>query len=176
MSYKPGTLALNSFSDADWAGDATDRKSTSGVCVYFGCNPIMWTSKKQSTVARSSTETEYRSLATTSAELCWLLMLLKELRIPLVSTPIIWCDNRSAISLASNSVFHARTKHIEIDFHFTREKVLQRILRVCHVPSADQVADVLTKPLSSARFSFLRSKSCIYPLHNLRGHIKASSS
>lgn len=92
---------------------------------FLGHNPVMWTSKKQGIVSRSSTEVEYCSLASTTAEIGWLQMPLKEIGVPLLTIPTISCDNKSTISLASNPVFHARTKHIEIDYHFTREKVLQ---------------------------------------------------
>lgn len=80
------------MSDADWAGDISDRKSMSGYCVYLGNNLIIWSSRKQSTISRSLTEVEYRALAPTAAELCWLHMLFIELRLPISSTPTVWCE------------------------------------------------------------------------------------
>jgi hypothetical protein len=122
---------------------------------------VSWSAKKQAVVSRSSTEAEYRSLAVTTAELFWLRMLFKEISIPLTMAPVLWCDNLSALALASNPVFHARTKHIEVDYHFVREKVLNRDIIVKFISTHDQVADVFTKGLSSARFLFLKSKMMV---------------
>uniref|UniRef100_A0A2N9FGX9 Reverse transcriptase Ty1/copia-type domain-containing protein n=1 Tax=Fagus sylvatica TaxID=28930 RepID=A0A2N9FGX9_FAGSY len=126
LLFRPSSLHLQAYADADWAGDPVDRRSTSGNIVFLGSTPITWVSKKQNTVSRSSTEAEYRSLASATAELFWIRMVLKDLGIFLPNPPILWCDNLSALALASNPVFHARTKHIEVDYHFVREKVLRR--------------------------------------------------
>ena len=120
-----GPLTLSAFLDTDWAGDPSDRKSTTGLLVFLGSNPILWSSKKQSTVSRSSTEAKYHALASTIAKLSWLRTLFKELCLYLYHIPILWCDNISAIALASNPVFHSRTKHIEVDYHFVRENVIR---------------------------------------------------
>lgn len=103
---------LIGFSDADWAGSPDDRRSTTGMCVYFGPNLITWATKKQTTISRSSAEAEYRALAHTAADMQWLTFLLRELKISLYHPPIIHCDNISATYLASNPILHARTKHI----------------------------------------------------------------
>ena len=105
-----------------------DRRSTSGFFVYLGDSLISWFSKKQVVVSRSSVESEYRGLANTAAELTWVRSLLQELRIALSSLSVIWCDSVNAAALASNPVFHARTKHIEIDAHFIRDQVLAKIV------------------------------------------------
>jgi hypothetical protein len=152
IAFTPGPLTLSVYSDADWAGDPDDRRSTSGLLVYLGSNPITWSAKKQATVSRSSTESEYRALATASAEVCWLRTLLKDLGIYLSQPPILWCDNVSALAIASNPVFHARTKHIEVDFHFIRERVLRKDLVVKFVSTIDQLADIFTKSLPTQRF------------------------
>ena len=157
LFYQPGSLLLEAYSDADYAGCPDDRHSTGGYCVYLGHNPISWSAKKQRTVSRSSTEAEYRQLAYTAAELSWIRSLFKDLGIRL-STPRIWCDNISSISLASNPVFHARTKHLEVDYHYVRDKVVRKELEVCYLSTTDQVADIFTKGLSKSRFLLLTNK------------------
>uniref|UniRef100_A0A803PYD1 Retrovirus-related Pol polyprotein from transposon RE1 n=1 Tax=Cannabis sativa TaxID=3483 RepID=A0A803PYD1_CANSA len=141
-------LHLVGFSDVDWACCPDDRKSVAGYCVYLGDSLISWSSKKQTVVARSSTESEYRALAQLAAEISWIQGLLCEMKFELPSVPVIWCDNLSASALAANPVYHARTKHIELDVHFVRDKVLDKKLEIRYVPSHDQVADCLTKSLT----------------------------
>ncbi|PKU77095.1 Retrovirus-related Pol polyprotein from transposon TNT 1-94 [Dendrobium catenatum] len=158
-----GNLRLCTYIDADWASDATDCKSISGFCTYLGNNLISWSVKKQTTVAKSSTEAEYRSLSSATSEVLWLRRLANELLIPQHQPTTIFCDNTSAIALANNPVFHARTKHIEIDYHFISGHIKQGAIRVHHLSTTDQIADILTKPLSISRFSILRAKLTIRP-------------
>lgn len=95
-----------------------DRRSTTGFGIFMGHNLVLWCAKKQHTVARSSTEAEYKAMAQTASDLVWLQQLFSELLIPSSTPHVLWCDKKSAIALACNSVFHARTKRIEIDYHF----------------------------------------------------------
>ena len=156
-------MTLTTFSDADWAADPDDRKSTGGYCVFLGNKIISWSSKKQTIVSRSSAESEYRALASATSEILWLTYLLQELRIQLDHSPVLYCDNQSAEALASNPKYHSRTKHIELDLHFIREHVAKKQLTVSHVSSSEQVADILTKPLSFDQFAYLRTKLNVLP-------------
>ena len=157
---------VSAFCDSDWA-DLDDRKSVTGYCTFLGSNLISWCSKKQSIISRSSTEAEYRSLTLTASEVTWIMSLLSEINMLPPKPPTIWVDNLSTISFASNPVLHARTKHIELDVHFIRDRVLAKQLDLRHVPSVDQVADILTKPLSLQFFARLRNKLGICSLSTL---------
>lgn len=162
------------YSDADWAGDINDRTSTSGYILYFGQNPISWSSKKQRTVARSSTEAKYRAVASALAEVNWVQKLLAELHVQLPEPPIIYCDNVGATYLYQNPVLHSRMKHIEVDFHFVRDQVQRNQVRVQHLHAADQLADTLTKPLSRLLFhKHLLKFKVVDATFNLRGRIGA---
>ncbi|PNY00673.1 retrovirus-related Pol polyprotein from transposon TNT 1-94 [Trifolium pratense] len=170
------SLTLTAFCDADWGGDNADRKSTGAYIVYLGSNAISWSCKKQPTVARSSTEAEYRTIGSTTTELLWLQQLLKELGIQISHTPTIFTDNIGANYLCVNPVFHTRMKHLAIDYHFVRDLVAKKELQVSHVPSSHQLADLLTKPLSRTRHEFLTSKIGVVEISSiLRGHKGAIS-
>ncbi|RVW56208.1 Retrovirus-related Pol polyprotein from transposon RE2 [Vitis vinifera] len=158
------TMNLVGFCDADWGSDVDDRRSTSGHCVFLGKSLVSWSSKKQHTISRSSTEAEYRSLASLTSEMLWLQSLLSELQTKMTMVPVIWCDNISTVSLSANPVLHSRTKHMELDLYFVRDKVMERKLVVNHVPTEDQVADLFTKPLSFRFFDKLREKLTVTSL------------
>ncbi|XP_019058447.1 PREDICTED: uncharacterized protein LOC109116814 [Tarenaya hassleriana] len=151
-------IRLNAFADADWASCPDSRRSTSGFCVFLGESLISWKAKKQTTVSRSSTEAEYRSLANVTCELVWLHNLLSDLHVVASGPATLYCDNKSAIYIASNPVFHERTKHIDIDCHLVREKLQSGFLKMLHVPSHNQLADLFTKQMQPALFSALLRK------------------
>ncbi|GJV15772.1 ribonuclease H-like domain-containing protein [Tanacetum coccineum] len=155
--FSSSTTDLVAYSDADWAGCPTTRRSTSGYCVFLGNNLLSWSAKRQPTLSRSSAEAEYRGVANAVAETCWLRNLLRELHTPLSSATLVYCDNVSAVYLSSNPVQHQRTKHIEIDIHFVRDLVAAGQVRVLHVPSRYQFADIFTKGLPSALFEEFRT-------------------
>ena len=149
---KNGHHDIVGYADADWAGNVLDRKSTTGFCTFVGGNLVTWKSKKQSVVARSSAEAEYRAMASAACELIWLKGLLADLGF-LSSAPItLHCDNQAAMHIASNPVFHERTKHIEVDCHFIRNQVQANVISTRYVKSEDQLADIFTKSLTSAQF------------------------
>ncbi|KAL6338564.1 hypothetical protein AAG906_021279 [Vitis piasezkii] len=122
LSFRPTTrFTLEGFSDADWACNVDDRRSTTGYCVFLGGNLVTWSSRKQQVIARSNTKSKYQALASVTMELIWIKSLLDELQFPLQHCPIAWCDNLGVHALAHNPVYHSRTKHIEVDVHFIRE-------------------------------------------------------
>ena len=150
-------MMVSAFSDADWAGCPDDRRSTGGFAVFLGCNLVSWCAKKQPTVSRSSTEAEYKALADATAEVMWIQKLLDELGVQHPRAARLWCDNIGAKYLSANPVFHARTKHIDIDFLFVRERVAQKLLEIRFINSADQLADGFTKPLVAAKVEEFRN-------------------
>jgi histone deacetylase 1/2 len=160
---KSSSLDITAYSDADWAGCPDTRRSTSGYCVFLGDNLVAWSSKRQPTVSRSSAEAEYRAVANAVSETCWLRQLLGELRRPLKKATLVFCDNISAQYLATNPVQHQRTKHIEIDLHFVRDKVALGEVKVLHVPSNSQFADIFTKGLPRVLHEEFRRSLHIVP-------------
>lgn len=156
-------LKLQAFSDADWASCVDTRRSVTGYILLFGQSPITWKSKKQSTISRSSAEAEYRAMASAAAEVTWVVRLLEELGVNHLKPVTLHCDNQSALYIAKNPVFHERTKHIELDCHFTRDKVLEGLLQLTYLPTRSQLGDVFTKVSPSPLFHSLLSKLGMLP-------------
>lgn len=151
-------LILEAYTDADYAGSVVDRRSTTGYCTFLGGNLVTWRSKKQNVVARSSAEAEFRAMAQGICELLWLKIILEDLKIKWDGPMRLYCDNKSAISIAHNPVQHDRTKHVEIDRHFIKEKLESGLICTPYISTHSQLADVLTKGLSSSAFQNCLSK------------------
>ncbi|GJV20526.1 ribonuclease H-like domain-containing protein [Tanacetum coccineum] len=138
-------MFLNAYSNVDWAKCIVTRKSVTGYCVFLNNSLVSWKSKKENILYKSSTEAEYRALASVTSKVIWILKILKDLQIEKLLPVSLHCDSNSAVKIAANPVFHERTKHLEIDLHFVREKILKGVVKIVKVDSANQIADILTK-------------------------------
>ena len=153
-----GHNRVECFTDSDWVGSKEDRRSTFGYCVFIGGNLVLWKSKKQGVVSRSSAELEYRAMTQYVCEIMWLHQLLMEVSIKTVVPAKLWCDNQTALHIVLNPVFHERTKHIEIDCYFVHEKIQLSLISTGYVKTGEQLGDIFTKALSGDRVSYLCNK------------------
>ncbi|XP_051139087.1 uncharacterized mitochondrial protein AtMg00810-like [Andrographis paniculata] len=156
--FADSPLVLAGFSDVDWVGDPTNCFFITGYCFFLRSSLVSWRNKKQTLVSRPSVESEYRAVADSTSELLWLRQLLSNLRVPQPSSTSLHYDSTSAIQISHNDVFHERTKHIEIDYHFVRQHVRASTVHLSYVSSEDQTVDIFTKYLFLGRFSTLLSK------------------
>ncbi|RVW96946.1 Retrovirus-related Pol polyprotein from transposon RE1 [Vitis vinifera] len=157
--------SIEVYTDADWAGAVDDKRSTSGYFTFVGGNLVTWKSKKQNVVARSSAEAEFRGMALGLCEVLWLRLLLQDLGY-LSRQPIrLFCDNKAACDIAHNPVQHDRTKHVEVDRFFIKEKLDDKIVELLKIRSEDQLADILTKAVSRQVFSKFLDKLGMYDIY-----------
>jgi hypothetical protein len=164
MRYLKGTLDfglsyngdhdfnMSGYTDSDWAGSVLDRKSTSGCCFSMGSAMILWQSRKQSSIALSMIEAEYIDACSVSCETIWLRKLLTGLFNLEMEATVILCDKQSCIKMTENPVFHDKSKHIEIRYHYICDMVQRGSIKLQYVSTDERVADVFTKPLSRVKF------------------------
>eukprot|EP00253_Pinus_taeda_P004881 PITA_04881 len=157
-TYRSMIGSLLYLTDADWAGSVDYRKSTSGGAFFMGSKLVSWFSKKQSSIALSTAEAEYVATASCYTRLLWMMQTLQDFQIICTPPISILCDNTSATNISKNPVMHSKTKHIPIKYHFLREQVLEQKVKLEYVPSKEQVADILTKPLPREMFEYLKKK------------------
>lgn len=144
--------------DADWSGDVNNRGSTTGYIFTLAGGALTWKSQLQPTVALSSTEAEYRAITKAGQELVWLRNMMMKFGLDDTNPTTLESDNMGAIHLTTKSIFHGRTKHVEIQYHWIREAVLEGKLVLKHCPTLEMTADLLTKPLGKSIFHKLRGK------------------
>ncbi len=163
------------YVDADWANNVANRKSITGYLVKIGIGAYVWKSKRQATIALSTTEVEYMALTKVSQECIWIRSFLQELKLGTRDPIIIHEDNQSCIALAKNPMHHERTKHIDIKYHFIREKVANKQVLIEYVETEEQIADILTKPLTKGPFEHLREKLGLIEdkeiFHSIKGNV-----
>ena len=161
LLYSNGeSVNLVGFSDADWAGDQNDRKSTSGYIFQLSNGAVSWRSKKQSCVALSTAEAEYMALSSAFQEAAWMRQLLSGLigiQVDSLGPTLIFEDNQSTICMSKNHQFHGRSKHIDIKYHYVREQVAAGNIELEYCKSDNMLADIFTKGLNGPRFKKLRS-------------------
>lgn len=166
MIYSKDVLSLQGFADADWGNNLVDRRSYSGYAFILSGAAISWCSRKQKTEALSSTEAEYLSLTEAAKECIYLSTFLKELRLPQLTDVILYNDNQSAGKLAKNSIFHSKTKHIDIRAHFIRQALQDKRLKLKYLPTQEMIADILTKALPTPKHDFCSKGLGLYDKDN----------
>ena len=151
-------LRVEAYTDANWAGSTIDERSTLGYYTLVDDNFVTWRSKKKHVVVRSSVEAEFQTMALGICELMWLKGLLRELQVNLENPMRLYCDNKAAVSIAHNLVQHNKTKHVEIDRYFIKEKIDSGLICTLFIASKLQLADVFTKGVQNPTFNSMVSK------------------
>ncbi|XP_071700361.1 uncharacterized mitochondrial protein AtMg00810-like [Rutidosis leptorrhynchoides] len=155
---KSNVSDIKVFVDSDWAKRVMERKSITGYAIFLNESLIAWKSKKQPTISRSSAEAEFRALATVTCEVVWVLKILNDLKIKFSIPVNVFVDNKAAIQIASNPVFHEKTKHFEIDLFYVRDKIVGGVIKPVKLDSEENVADIFTKGLNSLQHEYLVEK------------------
>jgi hypothetical protein len=151
-------MRLQGYVDADWAGSAVNRKSTSGCCFSLGPAMVSWCSRKQSSMALSTVEEKYIVLSVAVCEAVWLRKFLTDVFDHEKDPTIIHCDNQSCVKLSDNLVFHDKSKHIEIKYHYIRDMVRRKEVHVQYLPTHEQIAYIFTKPLGKMKFEYIHER------------------
>ena len=151
-------MELLGYTDSDWVGSTVDRKSTSGCCFSLGSGMISWYSRKQTSVALSTAESEYIAACGASKEAVWLRKLLACLFDQELDVIVIHCDNQSCIKMSENPVDHDRFKHIDTRYHYIRDMVQKGVVKLQYLSTDEQTTDILTKPLTRVKFEYFRAK------------------
>ena len=153
-----GGVMLHGFTYSDWMGSTVDRKSTFVYCFSFGSTKISWSNRKHGSIAQSTAEAEYIVASAASKEAVWLRILLSDLFSSKLEPTVIHCDNQSCIKLTENPMFHDKSKHIEMRYHYVWDIIQKKVLSIQYVPTAKQTADISTKPLCLTKFVYFRDK------------------
>jgi hypothetical protein len=159
LLYKRNTnFTLVGYSDADFASDIDDRTSTSGYLMNMGSVAVSWTCKKQTTIANSSAEAKYISAWEAACEIVWLRIILQDLGETQKSPTNLLINSQSTINMATNPVFHSKTKHVDTKYHFIISLIIKDIIKPQFCPSEDQTANIFTKPLGRIKFTKFRNE------------------
>jgi hypothetical protein len=170
-------LQVHGYTDVDWVDNVSNRRLTSGFMFFFGSGVVSWSNKKQPTIALSSTEAEYKGVAIIACEVVWLQKLFSDLGQSVDAPFVIYCDNISSILFANNPIYHVKTKHIKVHYHFIRKKILAKEIDLIHVSTKDQVADIFTKVLGTNKLRKFRKMFGVLEVDlSLRGNVENSSS
>jgi hypothetical protein len=162
---KNQNFQLTAYSDADWENCVDERKSTSGGAFFLGDSLVAWLSKNKGSISLSTTEVEYITVVTCCTQVLWMIQKLADLEVKCVAPIPIHRDNTSAISVSKNPIFHCKTKHVPIKYHFLREQVTNQVVQVHYITNIEQIVDIFTKPLAKTPFEYLRQKMGVIPSH-----------
>ena len=152
------SLQLKAYCDTNWAACINTRRFVSGFCVFLGDSLISWKCKKQQVVSRSLAESKYRVMATVTSEIVWLVVLFKTFGVHHTQVAYLYCDSEATLYIVANPVYHERTKHVEVDCHFIRQKIQAGVIKTFHIPTKHQIADCFTKAQGQRQFFYLLSK------------------